>query len=58
MSASTPRESRRPSLRRQLAWTFSALALAVALAQAALVYFTGYRAEEAMIDSIAGEQLG
>ena len=57
MSASTPRESRRPSLRRQLAWTFSALALAVALAQAALVYFTGYRAEEAMIDSIAGEQL-
>lgn len=47
----------RPSLRRQLAWTFGVLALAVAIGQAALVWFTGYRAEEAMIDGIAAEQL-
>lgn len=57
MSARPPGAPHRPSLRRQLALTFSALALAVAIAQAALVWFTGYRAEEAMIDSIAGEQL-
>lgn len=57
MSARPPGVPRRPSLRRQLAWTFSALALVVAIAQAALVWFTGYRAEEAMIDSIAAEQL-
>ncbi|RPH65743.1 MAG: sensor histidine kinase [Burkholderiales bacterium] len=57
MSEHRPSASRRPSLRRQLAWTFSALALAVAIAQAALVWFTGHQAEEAMIDSIAGEQL-
>lgn len=57
MSARPPNASRRPSLRRQLAWTFSALALAVAIAQAALVWFTGHQAEEAMIDGIAGEQL-
>lgn len=48
---------RRPSLRRQLAWTFSALALAVAIGQAALVWFTGHQSEEAMIDGIAAEQL-
>jgi signal transduction histidine kinase len=57
MSAGSPNASRRPSLRRQLAWTFSALALAVAIGQAALVWFTGYHAEEAMIDGIAAEQL-
>lgn len=57
MNACSPNASRRPSLRRQLAWTFSALALAVAIAQAALVWFTGHQSEEAMIDSIAGEQL-
>ncbi len=57
MSAPAQRAPYRPYLRRQLAWAFSALALVVALGQAALVWFTGYRAEEALIDSIAAEQL-
>lgn len=48
---------RRPSLRRQLASTFTVLALLVAVAQAAFVYVTGYRAEEAMIADLAAEQL-
>ncbi|MCL4183835.1 MAG: HAMP domain-containing histidine kinase [Burkholderiaceae bacterium] len=49
--------ARRPSLRRQLAWTLTALALFVAIMQAAFVYVTGERAEEAMIDNVATEQL-
>lgn len=57
MIGPAPRNARRRSLRRQLAWSFAALALAVACAQAALVWFTGNRAEEAMIDEIAAEQL-
>lgn len=57
MNRRAARGSHRPSLRRQLAWSFAALALAVAIGQAALVWFTGYRAEEAMIDEIAAEQL-
>lgn len=57
MSAWIRRSPRRPSLRHQLAWSFAALALAVAFAQAALVWFTGYRAEEAIIDDITAEQL-
>lgn len=48
---------RPPSLRRQLAWAFMALALLVALGQATFVYVTGYRAEEAMIGELAAEQL-
>jgi len=57
LNAKAPHSAHRPSLRRQLAWSFAALALAVAIAQAVLVWFTGYRAEEAMIDDIATEQL-
>jgi signal transduction histidine kinase len=49
--------ARRPSLRRQLAVTLTALALVVAMMQAAFVYVTGERAEEAMIDRVATEQL-
>lgn len=48
---------RRPSLRRHLASTFTALALVVAIAQAALVYVTGDQSEEAMINDLAAEQL-
>ena len=48
---------RRPSLRRQLASTFTVLALLVAVAQAAFVYVTAYRTEEAMITDLAAEQL-
>lgn len=47
----------RPSLRSRLTWSFTALALIVAIAQATLIWFTGNRAEEAMIDNIAAEQL-
>ncbi len=57
MNGQVPHSAHRPSLRRQLAWSFAALALAVAIAQAALVWFTGYHAEEAMIDEITAEQL-
>lgn len=55
--AMNPQRAGRPSLRRRLAWTFMALAIAVAFTQAAIVYITGNRSEEAMIDSIATEQL-
>lgn len=47
----------RPSLRRQLAWTLTVLALIVAIVQAAFVYVIGERAEEAMIDDVTTEQL-
>jgi len=47
----------RPSLRRQLAWWFTALALVVAIAQAALVYWSAERWEEQLIDAVAAEQL-
>jgi len=57
LNAKAPRRAHRPSLRGQLAWSFAALALAVAVGQAVLVWFTGYYAEEAMIDDIAAEQL-
>ncbi|MCD6681274.1 MAG: HAMP domain-containing histidine kinase [Burkholderiaceae bacterium] len=47
----------RPSLRRQLAWWFTALALVVAIAQAALVYWSAERWEEQVIDAVSAEQL-
>lgn len=52
-----PLVGRRPSLRRQLAGLLAALALVVAVAQAAFVYVSGERFEESMIDAIALEQL-
>ncbi|HEY0879086.1 MAG TPA: HAMP domain-containing sensor histidine kinase [Zeimonas sp.] len=51
------RSGARPSLRRRLAWLLTALALVVAVAQAAFVYWSAERWEEQVIDAIATEQL-
>ncbi|MCD6673011.1 MAG: HAMP domain-containing histidine kinase [Burkholderiaceae bacterium] len=45
------------SLRRRLAWLLTALALVVAVGQAAFVYWSAERWEEQVIDAIAAEQL-
>lgn len=50
---STPRRS----LRSRLTWTFALLVLTVALGQAMVVYWSGYHADEAMIDRILADQL-
>ncbi len=55
--APTAAGSPRPSLRRQLTFVFCGLALLIAAAQALLVYGSGYRAEEMLIDRIVAEQL-
>jgi cytochrome c2 len=51
------RPGARPSLRRQFAWLLSALALVVAVVQAAFVYWSAERWEEQVIDAITAEQL-
>ncbi len=45
------------SLRRRLAWLLTALALVVAVAQAAFVYWSAERWEEQVIDAVAAGQL-
>jgi len=45
------------SLRRRLAWVLSGLVLVTAIAQALLLNWNEYRAEEAMIDRLLEEQL-
>ncbi len=51
------RPGARASLRRQLAWLLTALAIVVAVAQAALVYWSAERWEEQVIDAVTAEQL-
>src|SRR5690606_14905200 len=47
----------RPSLRRQISWLLTGVALLVAVAQAAFVYWSAERWEEQLIDAVATEQL-
>lgn len=53
----SPRTGARASLRRRLAWLLTALAISVAVAQAALVYWSAERWEEQVIDAVAAGQL-